>query len=1049
MEKTEFNYFYPLCCIDDLSPDDAYVSFLLHETEKYNNIRNIAIIGPYGSGKSSVAHTFIRLKDKKYKHTLFFSQDTLSKYIKNTKNVSEDIKAGIYLELLKYDTKSLLMEKYIKSITSNEFYLLLVKIILWCLVGVSTTVCFLLLSFFTTLCSIFVWLVSVCFFLLSSLIVLSFKVKYLKMIVKGNRSEFSTELENNDDTTKILEEVKKHPSSTENLLLYILKKNKIKYIVIEDMERLLDSETNTAEFEENIVINIIKEFKQLSDLISRSKIVKRNVVFVYGLNERCFNDSEKRSKYFDLILPVIPIANYTSASQALMDSELIKTLFLNGQLKHSTIDKLSLFFSNQRQINAFTSQFYLHYKKKESELSNPNELFAITALITLFPRFSHCLFEQNNDLDKLLNNDWAIDEKGHCSFAKTKEMVFPKIVNDDHDLSKFLKICIGGGLITKSYRFSMSLHKLADDKLFDFHDLELLKSFYSGIDIRNELFNFPGAVLNRDTFSDFFTTKDTVHPQLFEEMVRINDDAHLSQFNALVQKLSEEDKKEIYSLILNKTDKITLEYLISYYKTDVSFFNCISGLDPKIKYLYAFDLFRACDSKYFLLNIKQLSGFIPLLHNINFYKENVDSFEPSDFEKLRTCGITSLKDVSLFSSREEIIKYFKLNLVYELSINNISTLFPLFKEKPFNVLNNNPALFSGLSHEEFESLVNKCAENQDDGADIMEYVKNNSLANTKCFIESKKLKNKKYSLMINDKSEALAIGEAKLKYLLEENMLDLNMAYKNFYISNPATFNSYLSTLGDDYLTNQSLVLDENISTYILKCFSIDFVNKVKNKLTYSSDKNNYNDIESTILVSVYSLLHDDIKKDIAKLIFTKNKDEFESALKKDIFSCDNLMLIQLPLSSVVIIADSNKTKYYDLLISEINKSSFEQYLSTNPENKDFARFVFTEDGALRKSSSRTLALICRQSLDNTGCLSKVMKDASDEQLSDNEWAHFIEEYVKKYGGTKGNGFYYLDSRIDLNALVLKRFSDLRRIAIKRDARSYSQKFKIVTNLLF
>lgn len=330
MKKTEFNYFYPLCCIDDLSPDDPYVSFLLHETEKYNNIRNIAIIGPYGSGKSSVAHTFIRLKDKKYKHTLFFSQDTLSKYIKDKKDVSEDIKSGIYLELLKYDTKSLLMEKYIKSITSNEFYLLLVKIILWCLVGVSTIACFLLLSFFTTLCSIFVWLVSVCFFLLSSLIVLSLKVKYVKMIVKGKRSEFSTKLENNDDTTKILEEVKKHPSSTENLLLYILKKNKIKYIVIEDMERLLDSEIKTAEFEENTVINIIKEFKQLSDLISRSKIVKRNVVFVYGLNERCFNDSEKRSKYFDLILPVIPIANYTSASQALMDSELIKALFLNG-----------------------------------------------------------------------------------------------------------------------------------------------------------------------------------------------------------------------------------------------------------------------------------------------------------------------------------------------------------------------------------------------------------------------------------------------------------------------------------------------------------------------------------------------------------------------------------------------------------------------------------------------------------------------------------------------------------------------------------------------
>lgn len=81
-KKKNVEYYNPLSCLDNLGADNKDVAFLLAETKKYPSIRNIGVIGPYGSGKSSVVHSFIKLKDKKYKRTLFFSQETLAEHLK-------------------------------------------------------------------------------------------------------------------------------------------------------------------------------------------------------------------------------------------------------------------------------------------------------------------------------------------------------------------------------------------------------------------------------------------------------------------------------------------------------------------------------------------------------------------------------------------------------------------------------------------------------------------------------------------------------------------------------------------------------------------------------------------------------------------------------------------------------------------------------------------------------------------------------------------------------------------------------------------------------
>lgn len=67
--------FNMLSCNSKLGKNDPRVS-LIRKAIKDKNVKNIAVVGPYGSGKSSVIASFIDSKITN-KKTLFFSIDTL------------------------------------------------------------------------------------------------------------------------------------------------------------------------------------------------------------------------------------------------------------------------------------------------------------------------------------------------------------------------------------------------------------------------------------------------------------------------------------------------------------------------------------------------------------------------------------------------------------------------------------------------------------------------------------------------------------------------------------------------------------------------------------------------------------------------------------------------------------------------------------------------------------------------------------------------------------------------------------------------------------
>lgn len=85
-------------------------------------------------------------------------------------------------------------------------------------------------------------------------------------------------------------------------ILYIFKKNRIKAVFFEDIDR----------FSEDIVMMVIEELKELNTIINTitntSKVIKRKVTFVYEFKDNIFKNYLDRNKFYDYIISVMPLS---------------------------------------------------------------------------------------------------------------------------------------------------------------------------------------------------------------------------------------------------------------------------------------------------------------------------------------------------------------------------------------------------------------------------------------------------------------------------------------------------------------------------------------------------------------------------------------------------------------------------------------------------------------------------------------------------------------------------------------------------------------------
>lgn len=386
----------------DLAPtDEADKSGIYSEAILFatNNpkVSNIALTGPYGSGKSSIIRSFL----KKYQRPAL--NISLASFLPETKsetdseggsegeNVSrQEIERSILQQMLYgADANKLPLSRF-KRIQSpgvwsilKSLYIMLGTLAIWYvfnrreeIIGGAFFVPVELsnwLNFGSLLLAVtFLWVV------LHRLYVASFGLSFKSISLKDVEIKPA-----HDDQASILN---RHLDE----IVYFFQSTKYDLVIIEDLDRFKNSE-------------IFVTLREINSLVNENAGVKRTIRFLYALRDDMFINTD-RTKFFEFIIPVIPIINSSNSIDMVLEQE--RRLELNGRLDRQFLREVSRYLNDLRLIQNIFNEYaiYLANLEKEGEdLLNANKLLAILIYKNVYPRDFEWLHRGEGVLAKILN----------------------------------------------------------------------------------------------------------------------------------------------------------------------------------------------------------------------------------------------------------------------------------------------------------------------------------------------------------------------------------------------------------------------------------------------------------------------------------------------------------------------------------------------------------------------------------------------------------------------------------------------------------------------
>ena len=183
---------------------------------------------------------------------------------------------------------------------------------------------------------------------------------FRKLNLQGNEIEI---FEESDDSyfDKYLNEV-----------LYLFENVDADVIVFEDMDR----------FNANKIFERLREVNTLAN-IQLQKESKKILRFFYLLRDDIFI-SKDRTKFFDYIVPVVPVVDSSNSYDQFISH--FKKGGLFEKFNESFLQGLSLYIDDMRLLNNIYNEFVIYYNRLNITELDCNKMLAIIAYKNLFPR---------------------------------------------------------------------------------------------------------------------------------------------------------------------------------------------------------------------------------------------------------------------------------------------------------------------------------------------------------------------------------------------------------------------------------------------------------------------------------------------------------------------------------------------------------------------------------------------------------------------------------------------------------------------------------------
>src|SRR5690606_36727998 len=305
---------------------------------KAKDIKNIALTGPYGSGKSSILKTFQANNKNQELRFLNISLATFKE--ENPKPDSPEghellrlIELSILQQIFYHENDEEIPDsrfKRIKNTKSNKVW----KVFVFVSVFILSTAVLLnegLLDYvfrtsFTEITKTIIHYITLAISLTGGLVILFKLLGFVKRLRVTRFNLHVTEIEINYDINKSI------LNSHLDEILYFFEATSYTVVVIEDLDRFEQTE-------------IFTKLRELNLLINNSKKINRDITFIYAVRDEMFQDKD-RTKFFDFIIPVIPVINSSNSSEKLL--EIINTN--RFPIDPNFIDDISLFIDDMRLL---------------------------------------------------------------------------------------------------------------------------------------------------------------------------------------------------------------------------------------------------------------------------------------------------------------------------------------------------------------------------------------------------------------------------------------------------------------------------------------------------------------------------------------------------------------------------------------------------------------------------------------------------------------------------------------------------------------------------
>lgn len=408
----------PLTPSDNVDPDETYCKAIVWSIQ-HEEIKNVALSGPYGSGKSSLLKTLE--KNNSYRYD-FLNISLLTTQTDRLGNEAVEYLEKSILQQMFYKVKEGKIPfsrfKRISNIKNLSFFSWLITSVLFllCMIEIFKS------GFLKNLLSNTVFIFEITNQEIYKSVLVAYSITFLiifmlrsyKMIYKNLRL---SKISHKNITLEVMSE-KSVFSKYIDEILYFFEATKYNVVFFEDLDRFKNME-------------LFENLRELNSLINNSDKISRKVTFIYAIKDDLFSErdnietSRNRTKFFDFIVPVVPIINSSNSGEVLKQKLEIENIGIG--ITENFISDITIYIDDMRILKNIINEYVLYKNKLGSINLIPNNLLAMIVYKNIYP----------SDFAKLQFNEGII----YDIFQKKNELLNKRIAAIAKDIEEIeLKI---------------------------------------------------------------------------------------------------------------------------------------------------------------------------------------------------------------------------------------------------------------------------------------------------------------------------------------------------------------------------------------------------------------------------------------------------------------------------------------------------------------------------------------------------------------------------------------------------------------------------------